>query len=135
MNFFGTLIDPLSCVINGSKSMTADFGNMVMTDKVDGVNYMQKIKYEVNCTGNAHNAFKMQLYGAATDFDPMAIRTTNKNLGVAIYDGTKKIGVQDWFTFTYPTLPDLKMVPVKRAGVTLESGEISGYVTMYIDYQ
>lgn len=135
MNFSGTLIDPLSCVVNGSKSMEANFGDMVMTDKVDGKNYMQKVQYSIVCTGNANNALKMQLSGLGTDFDPKAIKTTNVNLGIAIYNGTTRVAVNDYFNFTYPNLPDLKMVPVKRPGVTLEESGISGYVQMKLDYQ
>lgn len=135
MKFSGTLISQPSCILKGESDLYADFGNMVLSNKVDGVNYMVTIDYGMTCTGNPNNTLKIQLFGLATDFDAKALKTTNPNLGIAIYNGNTRIGVNDWINFTYPTLPVLKMVPIKRPDTKLEASSIGGNVVFYLDYQ
>lgn len=130
-----TVLAPLSCVINGNKPIMVDFGNAVQTGKVNGSNYMQTVNYDMTCESTKTNTLKMKINAQAASFDGKAVLTSNGNLGIALYNGNTRLGVNEWFNFTWPNKPVLKAVPVKNAGATLKSGAFSGAAVMMVDYQ
>lgn len=134
MNFTGTLIDAPACSINQGVDPYVDFGKDILTTKVDGVNYAKEANYTIECTNNVNNSLRMQLYGLATDFDSKAVKTKNVDIGIAIYIGNVRTGVNEWFNFTYPTKPVIKLIPVKRPSIILKGGTFSGYVEFKVDY-
>lgn len=135
MTFTGTLIDAPACTINQGVDPYVDFGKDIMTTKVDGKNYMKEANYTIACTSNVNNSLRMRLDGLGTDFDSKAIKTTNSDIAVALYIGDTKTGVNEWFNFTYPVKPVIKLVPVKRPNIILKGGTFSGYVQFKVDYQ
>jgi hypothetical protein len=134
MTFTGTLIDAPACTINQGVDPYVDFGKDILTTKVDGVNYAKEANYTIDCTNNVNNSLRMQLYGLATDFDTKAIKTTNVDIGIALYIGNIRTGVNEWFNFTYPTKPVIKLIPIKRPNIILKGGTFSGYVEFKVDY-
>lgn len=131
----GRLVSPLACTVNQGADSSVSFGNAVITKRIDGVNYKQKANYTIECKGNVNNLIKMQLAGSGTDFDSKAVSTTNKDVGVALYNGKSRIGVNDWISITYPGIPEINLVPVKRPDTTLKGGSFSGYVRLNLEYQ
>lgn len=134
MTFTGTLIDAPACTINQGVDPYVDFGKDILTTKVDGVNYAKEANYTIECNNIVNNSLRMQLYGLATDFDTKAIKTTNVDIGIAVYIGKIRTGVNEWFNFTYPTKPVIKLIPVKRPNIILKGGSFSGYVEFKVDY-
>lgn len=128
-----TLVVPV-CEINAGKEINVDFGNDLMTTRIDGNQYKTKVVYTVSCSGSS-NALKMQIDGTAAAFDATVLATDKTDLGLALINGGKKQAINTWFNFTYPTLPVLEMVPVKKAGVTLSGGDFNATATLKVDVQ
>jgi type 1 fimbria pilin len=129
------VIQGMNCVINGGKEIDVDFGSTVQTTLIDGSQYKTKVVFTLKCSGNSSNALKLQIDGTAAAFDATALATDKTDLGLALLNGGKKQAINTWFNFTYPTLPVLEMVPVKKAGVTLSGGDFNATATLKVDVQ
>lgn len=130
-----TVLAPLSCLINGNKPIEINFGNSVQVEKIDGSAYLKDVTYDMSCTTNNKNSLKMKISGQAANFDSGALKTDQDDLGIALYNSSTKVGVNEWFSFTWPDKPQLKAVPVKKAGATLKTGAFSASATMMVAYQ
>ncbi|MEZ7299042.1 fimbrial protein [Enterobacter cloacae] len=130
-----TVVTPPPCVINNNKTIDVDFGSSVSIPAIDGQHYQKNISYTVVCTGATSNAMKMQISGTATAFDSTALQTTKTGLGVALRKNGNPLNIGDWFNFTYPTLPTLQAVLVKKSGATLNTGDFSAAATLAVEYQ
>lgn len=129
----GIILAPPPCVINGNEGISVDFGDKVITKFVNGVNYMQKINYSVTCNNAPSNSMRMKIDGESSGFTTPALKTSNANLGIGILiNGSNHSG---WFNFTYPAMPRLEAVPVKRSGSTLETGAFLGIATLIVEYR
>lgn len=122
------------CEINGNKPITVSFSDAVMTTRVDGEQYRQPVNYTLVCTNLKSNAMKMQIQGVDAGFGDGALRTSNDNLGIALLNGVTALPVNSWLNFTYPSLPTLQAVPIKRPGATLAGGIFSSAATMVVEY-
>ncbi|MEE4412059.1 fimbrial protein [Serratia sp. C2(1)] len=131
----GTIIAPLPCVINGDRTIDVDFGNEMLTTKIDGSNYIMPVDYSLECKNNTRNAMKMKIQGNATAFDRSALQTNMADLGIALKANGSALTVNNWVNFTYPDKPALQAVPVKRAGSTLKGGDFAATATLMVDYQ
>ncbi len=127
---------PPACVINGGGTTEVPFGDDLLTTRVDGVNYRRGVPYTVLCTAPPTNAMTLELQGMGASFDDDVLATTGKSdLGVKLF-----INGVDWplntpVRFTYPSLPVVQAVPVKRAGSTLTSGAFSAAGTLVVKWQ
>ncbi len=136
MQFFGTLIEPPPCVINGDQPIEINFGDDVMTNKVDGLAYKKMpVSYSLTCDGPVTNALRMQIEGTAAAFSTQQLRTDKTNLGIALLSNDAPLGVNKWFNFTYPTAPKLQAVPAKNPAGALTGGGFNATATMKIDYR
>ena len=131
----GTVLAPPPCVINGGTTLTVPFGDALQTTRIDGINYQRGVDYKVSCTNPSSNAMTLELKGTGATFDAKSLATSKADLGVKLYvDGA------DWplntaVKFTYPTLPDVQAVPVKRLGSTLTSGGFTAVATLVVALQ
>ena len=130
-----TIVAPPPCVINHNSPIEVDFGNDVLTTRVDGSYKKMPLSYTVECTGAPSNAMKLQVLGNGADFDTDVLRTNQNGLGVALLRNGKVQPINRWLNFTYPNLPQFEVVPVKQAGVSLSGGAFSAGATMKVDYQ
>ncbi|MEB6541869.1 fimbrial protein [Serratia plymuthica] len=135
INITGTVIAPLSCVINDHKTIAVDFGNDLVTTRVDGSNYMKAVNYTLVCKNNTSNAIKMKIEGSATSFNQSALQTDQADLGIELRADGQRFPINSWLNFTYPNKPLLQAVPVKRAGGALKVGAFSVAATLMVDYQ
>ncbi|MFV8987814.1 fimbrial protein [Serratia fonticola] len=135
VNIRGTVILPPPCTINNNQTIWVDFGDEVMTTRIDGVNYKQTISYSLSCDIQKSNDLKMRIQGGPAGFGTGLLGTNNGDLGIALYYGTQRLNINTWFNYTYPTQPVLYAVPVKRSGATLAGGEFNASATLLIDYQ
>ncbi len=130
-----TVLAPLPCEINGSKPIEVDFGDEVMTTRIDGNNYQERIDVPLSCNGQVHNAMRFQINGAPAGFDGRLLQTSVNGLGIALLRDGARFAPNSWQNFTYPDLPKLEAVPVRQSKATLPTGEFSAAATMRIDYQ
>ncbi|WP_353052216.1 fimbrial protein [Serratia marcescens] len=130
-----TVVAPPSCVINNNNLIEVNFGNDVMTTRIDGSYKKQPVVYSVKCQNAPNNAMKMQIQGTGAGFDGEVLQTNKDGLGVALLRNGNRQPINRWINFTYPNLPTLEAVPVKQAGATLSGGAFSAGATMKVEYQ
>lgn len=136
MEFRGTLLEPPPCTINGGSDINVDFSNRVGIKKVDGVNYMQNINYDLVCDPNVHSwVLKLKLTGIGVSFDTAAVQTSVSNLGIRILRDNLPFVLGSELTITPASKPQLKAVPVQRPGAVLTEGPFEAVATLQADYQ
>lgn len=132
----GVIISPPPCTINNNNTINVNFGNAVDISKVDGKNYLTDISYSLQCTGNTSDTMTLSIQGTPADFDSgAALEGGHGGLGIELLHDGDRLKLGDKIAFTYPTLPSLQAVPVKKEGATLETGEFSVGATMVVDWQ
>ncbi|MCW7763648.1 fimbrial protein [Photorhabdus luminescens] len=134
VNIYGVVIAPPPCVINNGNTIDVDFGDVMIT-RIDGVNYMQPVKYTVKCEKMPANAMKMMILGNTASFDRTVLQTNHSGLGIAVIHNGRKLPVNDWMKFSYPNFPELHAVPVKDMATALKGGDFGAGATMIVEYQ
>ncbi|WP_411754012.1 fimbrial protein [Serratia sp. (in: enterobacteria)] len=136
MVFRGTLLEPPPCTINSGNNVTVDFGLKVGIKKVDGVNYMQDINYNLVCEPNTHSwVLKLKLTGNPISFDQAAVQTNINGLGIKILRDGQPFVLGSEITITPTSKPQLKAVPVQQPGLLLTEGAFEATATLQADYQ
>ncbi len=133
----GSVITPVSCVINDNKMINVNFGDQVITTRVGtsvyGNDYMQQVIYTLNCK-NASRV-KMKVRGDTAPFNGNILRTEQDDLGVALRIGSTLMAINSTeYIFDYPNYPALVAVPVKRAGGMLAGGLFNAGATMVLSF-
>jgi type 1 fimbria pilin len=129
-----TVVAPAPCVINGDQPIEVNFDEVVTT-QVDGYNYLREVPYRVQCTGATSNGMVMRIQGTGAGFGTNVLGTNQANLGIALLNNGQPQPLDSDIKFTYPSLPELKAVPVKFPGSTLKAGAFSAGATMTVNYQ
>lgn len=135
INVTVTIVAPPPCVINGDNLIEVNFGNDVMTTRIDGSYKKMSVNYSVTCKGASSNAMKIQIQGTGAGFDSDVLKTNKGNLGIALLRNGNDQPINRWVKFTYPNLPKFEAVPVKKSGVKLNGGAFSAGATMMVEYQ
>ncbi|CAI1818517.1 putative minor fimbrial subunit StfF [Serratia marcescens] len=130
----GTITSKPQCVINSNQAIRVDFGDDLVTTKVDGSNYIRPVDYTLECRNNSKNAMKMKVVGTAAAFNGSAIQSSKANLAIALRANGNPLTIGSWLNFTYPNKPLLQAVPVKGRGA-LTAGAFSAAATLMVDYQ
>lgn len=130
-----TVFAPPPCVINGNRTIDVDFGSNVLTNKVDGTNYLKAVDYSLDCQSDTSNAMKLLIQGNQSSFDTSALQTNISDFGVALRANGQPLVINNWINFTYPDKPMLQAVPVKKSGAALAGGEFSSGATLLVAYQ
>lgn len=136
MKFSGTLIEPPTCTVNHGNKIDVDFKQMGIR-KVDGVNNLMTIDYELHCESNASTTWDMtlEIIGIATDYDIAAIKTDVTYLGVRILENDKPFELNKPISISADKPVILKAVLVKKPGFKLEPKPFSATATLLAVYQ
>ncbi|MBC3219749.1 fimbrial protein [Serratia fonticola] len=136
MKFYGTLVEPPACTINNGGNVDVDFGNRVGVKKVDGVNYLQPMNYQMTCESNA-NAWRMTLEvtGKTATYDKAGVVTNITDLAIQIRQNGVPFELNKPISINLTNPPKLEAVPVKRPGSTLKEGTFEATATLKAVYQ
>lgn len=137
MTFHGTLITPPSCTLNDDNRIDVNFGERVGIKKVDGVNYRQRINYQITCegAGGGNRGMTLSLSGGASGFDSEALSTNKADLGIRVYQNDQPFTPNSTLKINLASPPRLEAVPVKSAGATLTEGAFEAWATLRADYE
>lgn len=135
IRFEGKMIEPATCQFNAGVATEVSFGSEIISRKIDGVNYVQEFTVYAVCEGNVTNNLRMRFFGGSPGFDTKVVGLTKNDIGVAIYNGSTQIGVNEWFNFTAPQTFKFKAILVKNPDTVISGGSFSGYVNMLADYR
>jgi len=126
---------PPPCIVNNNRPIEVNFGDAVMTTRLDGNHYRTPIDYKLTCGGQKSNAMRLRLRGNNADFNNQLLATDKSGLGIALLNNGVSTQVNSLFNFTYPNLPVLEAVPVKQDGVALTAGKFTAAATLEVFYQ
>lgn len=129
------IIAPPPCVINSGSTLNVPFGNDLLTSRVDGVNYRRDVPYTVTCDSPFSNALTLELKGTGAAFDSRVLVTRKPDLGVKLFVNGADWPLNTAVNFTYPNIPVVQAVPVKRVGSKLTGGAFDAAATLVVDYQ
>lgn len=130
-----TLINT-ACEINNGKALEVDFGQQILSGAVNGDNYKKPLVFTLNCHAHTGSNLRLRFEGSAASFDSQVVSTSMQDLGIRLLQGTGvgvPLALGEWVNFSWPTLPILQVVPVKREGATLNTGEFSGHATLIVE--
>lgn len=136
VNFSGTLVRPPSCIINNDTPIDLDFGDNLLTTRIDGVHYRQRLNWTLVCSDNPSNSMHLRITGSGASFDATALATNVHGLGIRFSQGAANttLNLNDWLDFTYPTLPVLTAIPVKDPSVKLSGGTFTAGATLITEF-
>lgn len=136
MSFHGTLIAP-PCKISSDKTIEVAFGKNLGVTKIDGSNYMQSVKYTVDCEAGytANNLAIIVDTTLIAAFDDSAVKTNKEGLGIRIIVDGQPVTFAKRVAVTDPASPPIiQAVPVQDPGVTLTEGVFEATMTLRADY-
>ncbi|MBY8955599.1 fimbrial protein [Pseudomonas carnis] len=137
IQLYGTLVEPPPCTINDGQTIDIDFGDRLGVNKIDGVNYLQRVNYTLTCEADA-GAWDMILTvnGTPTSFDNAAVQTNKSQLGIRLLQGGKPFILGTPIPIDPDHLPVLEVVPVQQPGAdALTEGAFDATATLQADYQ
>lgn len=124
------------CVINGGRQIEVDFGDEVITSRVDGHNYTQPVPYSLDCQGATSNEMTLEIQGISAGLGFNVLGTDQANLGIAMMLGDgQPFPINRQVRFTYPNVIELTAVPIKFPGSTLKAGGFSAGAVLKVGYQ
>lgn len=126
---------PPPCVVNKNNVIEVNFGNDVLTTRVDGVSYKRMpINYSVDCNSSYSHQAIMWIDGTPAEFNETMLATNSPNLGIALFENGNLYPINGWSIFKPTVQPRLEAVLAKRPGVTLKGGGFSAGATMRVEY-
>lgn len=136
MALFGTLIEPPVCTIKDGGNVDVNFGDRVGVKKVDGVNYLQPMDYQITCDSNANAGnMTLEMIGAPADYDNAAVTTDITDLAIQIKQNGIPFELNKPIPIRLANPPILEAVPVKRLGAMLPTGPFAATATLKVAYQ
>ncbi|NDJ59238.1 fimbrial protein [Enterobacteriaceae bacterium 4M9] len=136
ITFRGSLLEAPPCVVNGGDNVEVDFGDEMMTTRIDGTQYRQKIDFTLDCTDAIASEQKLRIRGASiSTVEGEVLSTPLTGLGLALYHGETRYTPGEWIAFTDPDVPELYAVPVRLDSTAPEGGTFSVLASLVVDYQ
>lgn len=129
------LIAP-ACEINHGKGIEVDFGDDILSRAVNGENYKKPLIFTLECNAAAGSAMRLRFEGSGASFDSAVVSTSMQDLGIRLLQGAgagEPLALGETVSFSWPLLPVLQVVPVKRQGAVLSAGEFSGHATLIVE--
>lgn len=132
----GILVDAPECTVNGNNTVLVDFGDSVVTRKIDGVNYEEPMKVTLSCNSPVKNDMTLTVRAMKDPgFGTGLVGTDTEGLGIQLKAAGQNIRAGEPISFIYPTVPKLSAVLVAQDNAALRSGTFEGTGTLVINYQ
>jgi type 1 fimbria pilin len=130
-----TVNAPPPCVVNKNNPVTVEFGNTMITSKVNGVNYRQEIPFTLECTRNTEKTLRLIINGNPSGFNTEVLKTSKDNLGIALLKDGVAMPLGSWLDIDYDKLPLLEAVPTAPNTALITAGEFVASATINVEYQ
>ncbi|WP_437611681.1 fimbrial protein [Erwinia sp. V71] len=128
-----TLVAP-ACEINEGRPIQVDFGDNLQAPRIDGQNYMQRIRYQLSCPDSRTAGLTLTLSGEPAVFDSTVLTSSMADIGIRVLHNGMPMALNQPVSLDMHQLPQLHAVPVKRDGATLAKGRFSATATLRAGY-
>lgn len=136
MTFKGKLIEPASCTVNNDQRIDVDFGERLGINQIDGINYRQKINYQITCAaGVVTPDMSMLIIASGMINDDSAIQSDKTALGIRILQNGTPIVLNQEIMFAAANPPELEAVPVTSDQALLTEGAFTALAAIQVEYQ
>jgi type 1 fimbria pilin len=137
ITFKGTLIEQPPCEITSTTggAIEVDFGSEMVTRRVDGVNYRQKIPFLLDCSNAVDQKLQLTLTGDPGYAAGLIKTTKETELGIRLYHNTVQMTPGTPLNFSPDSIPELYAVPEAKDNTTLAGGDFTGKANLIVDYQ
>ena len=122
------------CIINGGRPIAVDFGDDLLTSKVDGSRYMKNIDYSLECSDAVDGRLKMTISGVGAGFDSTVLQADQANLGIRLLHDGQPMPLNEPLSFSPQDKPALQAVPVKNPADKLRAGAFAASATLSVEY-
>ena len=81
---------------------------------------------------------RVQISGTGSAFNSALLATSQRDLAIQILsgkNGENALALNNWLPFTFPALPVIQVVPVKKNAAVLTSGDFSAFAALVVEYQ
>ncbi|NIF24730.1 fimbrial protein [Candidatus Pantoea multigeneris] len=134
MKLKGRILDTPPCTINNEKDISVNFGNKIVSGKINGENYLQNITYLIDCRpAPAPFVLYLNIKGTPEPYDASAIKSSKKNLGIRILIDGKPWALNTPLAI-HTKRPLLQAVPVKPQGTVVNPGNFQAVATLEAFY-
>lgn len=135
VNFMGTLQEAPLCTLNNGQPIEVDFGDGVMINRIDGIEYKKAIDLKIDCSQAVSQAHKLRIRGTAANFGTGLLAGNQTGFAFAFSHNDTALPLDEWIKFTAPQVPSLSVVPVKQAGANLTGGAFRTLASLVVEYQ
>ena len=132
VNVRGEILAPAPCVINGNTTLAVSFGSDLTATQIDGGNYLKQVPYTVTCGMQPTRNMTIELQGVGAGFDGALLTTSESNLGIKFLMGGTAWPLNKPVDFTYPLLPKMEAVLIRKKGGALIGGAFSASATIVV---
>lgn len=124
------------CVINDNKPIDVDFGDAIVTSKINGDNYRQKIQFDLKCPGDTSQALQLKMVGSDAGFSgDNILKTSKEHLGIALISDGVPLPLNSWTQISYNQLPILDAMPILDSISVPDEGYFTAQATMMVEYK
>ena len=139
VSIMGSVFSGPACEVTGNTSsyIEVNFGDSVMTNMIDGVNYKRPIPLGLSCTGNPSSVSFTFSGNSGAPFDNTLLSTNISDLGLRLLkpDGSA-LNLGEDFSMAYTgAVPNLTVVPVQNPGSTLPAGHFGTSAILTVNVQ
>lgn len=143
--FPGTVPQPpgppeLQCIINNGSMSEVSFGTII-TDKIDGINYLTDVPLTLDCSGVDPSARSNKVLtlkystNISSNSTTNAIATSIDGLGIELLQNGVIFRPYSSLDITENTFPTFKAVPVKQPGKVLPEGNFEAFALLTAEYE
>jgi len=105
MTFHGTLLEAPPCEVNGNELIVVNFGDEVMTTRIDGTRYRERVLFTVDCSAATSYLQKVRISGTPAAFNSNLLAASQTGFGFAFYHDTTPMPPGSAVNFNAPTVP------------------------------
>lgn len=136
ISFHGRLVEYVPCVVNGGEDITVDFGDEVMTTRIedgafDGA-YAMSFLLSNDCPSGS--LIRYQIKGTAVASDNKLLAGDRDGLGFRFWH-TDYLTLNKWFNSTSGGIPIIYVAPARVNDTAIEGGPFRIVATLLAEYQ
>ncbi|HBV9912365.1 TPA: fimbrial protein [Klebsiella aerogenes] len=123
------------CIINNNSPIVVDFGNSVLTNKVDSGIYTKAVNYTLDCTDATADTLNMTITGTGAGFDNSVLQASQANLGIKLLKDGTDLPLNTAVAFNRDKKPVLQAQLVKAPTGALTAGAFTATAILAVSYQ
>lgn len=124
-----------SCTVNNGEIIEVDFGDEIVSTKLNGANYKQSFTFSLQCTSATANTVYLAFEGEKWEPGINALKTSKENLHIEFYRGLNLIFLNEKIAVSKDEFHTFQVTPIKYGSVKVQPGPFSASATTVVYYE